>query len=48
MKLGNVNLQDGKPPSNIVQTPSIIFKTSASTAPTALEDGSAEAIVISY
>lgn len=33
MKLGNVYLQDGKPPSNIVQTPSIIFKNSASRHP---------------
>ena len=48
MKLGQVYIQDGKPPSNIMQIPSIIFKNSKSTEPTALENGSAEAPFISY
>ena len=48
MKLGQVYLYDGKPPSNIMQTPSIIFKNSKSTEHTALENGSAEAPFISY
>ena len=41
MKLGQVYLHDGKPPSSVMQTPSIIFKNSKSTEHTALENGSA-------
>lgn len=40
MKLGQVYLHDGKPPSNIMQNPGIIFKNLKSTEPTALENGS--------
>lgn len=44
----DVYFQDGKPPSDIKQSPSIIFKNSKSTEPTALENGFIEATITSY
>lgn len=44
----DVYFRDRKPPCNIKQAPSIIFKNSKSTEPTALENGCVEAIITSY
>lgn len=44
----DVYFRDGKPPRNIKQVPSIIFKNSKSAEPTALENGFVEAIIIRY